>query len=507
MNHGTLRVVRNSVFLYFRMAVLMIVSLYMTRVVLRVLGSDGYGLYNVVGGIVAIFASMKILFSTSVQRYLNYYKGKGDEEATADVFNIGLFIHIILSLIFGICVEIIGLYLIHYKLNIPSYLFESALFVFHCSVVTACVTIITIPYDAVIIANEKMGIYAVISIFDGLLKLVIAISLPWIPYDKLCTYAFLLCMLSVLIRFVYSFYCRKFPECRTTFKLKKKLFKDLVTFSSWNFLGNLGFSLMNEGINILLNMFGGVVVNSARAISYQIRTAVADVSSNFTLAANPRIVQNSAHVSVVGLYPQILELGRITFYITLFLTTPLYIFLPFILNIWLGDVPPLTVEFTRYIFIYLVVRSFHSSIDTLFKAYGCIKKYQIWDIITLLFNIPTAYIILKMGGRYEWVFLSFSVWECVNLIAILIIAQSELSFPCRKYLSDISQLVLPSILAVSIIAWLFLVPGKVFVQNHVFSSLVITLLYVVILMYFTSNQKERKFCFDAIVLFLNKVKK
>ena len=492
MNQNVTKILKNSIFLYIRMAILMLVSFYVTRVVLKVLGTDGYGLYNLVGSVVAIFASLKALFATSVQRFLNYYKGKGNFSSVADVFNIGVVIHLFMALLFGICVEIVGLYLIHNKLNIPPHLFDSALFVFHCSVVTACVSIITIPYDAVIIANEKMGVYALLSVLDGALKLAIALSLPYIiTNDKISAYALLLCLLSVLLRFMSSAYCRRFPECKKKLRIKKDLFKDLLVFSSWNFLGNLGYSLMNEVINIFLNIFGGVAVNSAKAIAYQVRSAIQDVSTNFSMAANPRIVQGSAKLNVSEIYPQIIELGRITYYITYFLTIPIFVFLPIILNVWLDQVPHYTIEFTRFILLYLLIRSFHSSIDTLFKAYGKLGKYQICDIITLLLNIPIAYIVLKAGGKYEWVFLTFSICEFFNLLSILVVARKQLGFASDKYMKDIFLLLVKTILPIFPIVYLGVRNDNYITIPVLIVGLIVCLTYVLIVAYITSNEYEK----------------
>lgn len=288
----TKRIAFNTLFLYVRMLILMFVAFYTSRVLLKELGINDFGLYGIVGGIVAIFSSLRGLFATATQRFLNFEMGKNDTNGLNTIFNISLIINITICIVFFICAEIIGLWFLENKLIIALERMDAAKWAFHFSVLASMISILTIPFDALIIAHEKMSFYAYVSILDACLKLGVIFILPYFAIDKLKLYAALIVAVSLVIRFISSVYCkRKFPECKYRICWDKKAFKEMGVFAGWNFAGNLAFALVNEGLNILLNLFGGVIANAARSIAYQVKNAITTMLSNIMIAIDPQATQ------------------------------------------------------------------------------------------------------------------------------------------------------------------------------------------------------------------------
>lgn len=430
-------VINNTLFLYIRSFLTMLIGIYTSRVLLVTLGIDDYGIYNLVAGIVAMFASLKGVFASSVQRFLNYAKGKKDEEQVSMIFNLSMLIHIGLAALFGIVVEIIGVWFVLEKLNIPSESIDVALFVFHCAVLTTVITIASIPFDAVVIANERFKYYAWITLIDSVLKLVIVYLLVAMPYQYLCSYALLLLIIGMFNLSVNIFYCRRFRECKIHFVWDKALFKKLASFSAWNFLGNTAFSLVNEGLNMILNIFGGVAVNAGRGIAYQVKNAVQTLCGNIFVAVQPVIIQQAASKEKEIIFSNIFRLSRLNFYISAITVIPIFVFAEYILNLWLGQIPPMSVWFVKLLMMYIVIRSLHSPIDLLFKAYGRIKKYQLVDSVTLVLSLPISYILLRIGVPLYCVFVIMSIVEIVNLSSIVVCAKYELGLNTVSYFKNV----------------------------------------------------------------------
>lgn len=355
---------------------MMVLAIFTSRVLLATLGVENYGIYNVVGGVVAMFASIKSILASSVQRFLNFYKGKGEPDTVLKVFNTSINVHLILALLFAAVVEFVGIWFIKNQLVIPDGSLDSALFVFQCSLIAVIVTIVTIPYDAAVIANEHMNFYAYISVADTALKLLIIFLLPLLPFEYLNSYAVLVLAIAVLLRVISIIYCQRFAECRIVKIFDKDLFKDMSSFAGWNFFGCTASSLIEEGSNFVLNAFGGVVANAARGIAYQVRSAINLVSGNVVVASQPFIMQQAGVVDKTRFFDYIFLQTKVLFYIISLTSLPLYIYCEDVLALWLKEVPIYTLEFTRAILVYMVIMSFQKSLDIAFKSYGVMAKYQ-----------------------------------------------------------------------------------------------------------------------------------
>lgn len=434
LKNRTGTVINNTIFLYIRSFLTMAIGIYTSRILLSTLKVEDYGIFNLVAGLVTMFSSLKGVFASSIQRFLNYAKGKQDEEKERAIFNISILIHLVLAILFGIIVEIAGNLFILGNLNIPSDAISVAFFVFHCTVVTTMIAIVSIPFDAVVIANERFKFFAWLTLIDAILKLLIVYLIAVLPYEHLHSYAILLLIVGLINITANVAYCGKFKECKFCFIFNAALFKKLVSFSAWNFLGNTAFSLVNEGLNLILNIFGGVVINAGRGIAYQVKSAVQTLCNNIFIAVQPVIVQQAAQKDKEVIFLNIIRLSKMNFFVSIVTVIPIFCFAEYILKIWLGQVPSMSVTFVKLLMMYCAIRSLHSPIDLLFKAYGDIRKYQIIDSLVLIISIPSSYYALKIGAPLYWVFIIMCMVEVMNLLSIVLCAKSKLGFDVKSYL-------------------------------------------------------------------------
>ena len=450
------RLAKNTIFMYIRMGLLMLISLYTSRVVLRELGVDDYGTYNLVGSVVAMFTSLKILFSSSTQRFLNYEMGQNHNDQLQLVFNISLIVHIVICVFFVILVESVGLWFLGAKINVAPERLLAANVVFHLSVLTAVVSVMTVPYDAVVIAHEKMDFYAYVSIFEGIMRLAIVFLLTYLPFDKLITYGVLQMLVTILVIVINVEFCKKnFKESHAKRLWDKAYFKKMMSFASWNFLGITAFTLFHNGLNMILNVFGGTIVNAARGIAYQINNVLLQFLNNVTVVVNPYCVKIWAAGERDKAFMMIFFSSKILFFIQLCLLIPIFYLTPEILQIWLGQIPEYTVVFIRLILVYSLVRSLHPSLDLLFKSCGNIKTYQITEGLLQFLPLIISYIVLKMGGDYHWAFLIIILSETLNMTVVMVLAHRIAGLNLLQYTGKV---IAPCLLlfVISVLAFYFI---------------------------------------------------
>lgn len=432
MSH-TRTIANNTLFLYIRTFITMAIGIYTSRILIKTLGVDNYGVYNLVGGLVAMFASLKAGFASAIQRFLNYEKGLGINANVQIIFNLGLWVQIIIAVIFLVVVEPIGLYFLNFKLNIPDNSIGDAFFVFHVSIITAMISVIMVPFDASIIANEKIKIYASVSMISSILRLGIVLCLPLFRFSYLRSYSILLLFVSIFELSFNAYYCQRFPECKLRFIWDGKYFKQIAFYSGWSFLGNSVYSAVNEGINIMINIFAGVTFNASRAIAYQIKSAVNVLGANLTVASRPYIVQQSATNEKIYTYKQICKLSKFVFLIMFMTVCPFWVYTDYILKIWLVNPPVMSTIFVQCVLIHLVIRSLHEPIDTMFKSFGNISKYQIFDSLSLVLALPLSYITLKIGAPIYTVFLVMAIDEGFTLCVLLVVIKKQFELPISYY--------------------------------------------------------------------------
>ena len=403
-SENTRRIAKNTVMLYIRMLLIMAVTLYTSRVVLNVLGVEDFGIYNVVGGIVVMFSFLNGAMATSTQRFLSFSLGKNDQEQVARVFSMSMTTHISIALIVLLLAETFGLWIFYRYLNIPPERMGAAQWVYQLSVLTFCISIIRVPYNAGIIAYERMSFYAYISIVEVCLKLGMVILLQYLGSDKLILYALLMALTTGIVTFIYKLYCCKtFSVCRYHYFWDKHLYKELISFSGWSLFGSAANVGVQQGINILLNVFFGVVTNAALGIANQVSSAVSQLVGNFQTAFNPALVKSYASGDYSYFVRLIFQTSRFSYFLLFIIALPLYLCMPFVLKVWLDIVPEYTVVFCRWMLVFVLIDAVSAPLWISVQAIGKIRSYQLLMSALIFLNIPLSWLLLRLGKDAEWV--------------------------------------------------------------------------------------------------------
>ena len=393
------RIAKNTLFLYTRMLLLMVLGLYTSRIVLQALGVSDYGIYSLVGGFVAMLAYMNSVFVSASQRFISYALGNEDSKNLHNVFCTSVTVHYILAILILIIAETFGLWFINTHLNIEPGRLEAANWVFQCSVLSLMINIISIPYNACIIAHEHMKIYAYVSIFEAFAKILNVYLLMVFPFDKLIQYAIYSLVISMIVRTIYVFYCKKhFEECKYQYYIDKSLFKKMANYAGWTAVGTLGFTFKDQTLNIILNLFYNTAVNAARGIAVSVSGMVNQFASNFFLAVTPQITKRYAKGDIEGTQKLVYTSAKFAFFMLGLLTIPLCLNLRYLLELWLGVVPEYTYEFIIVILISTLIASFASPVTNAIQATGNIRNFQIGICLIFIMEIPLAYILLKNGA-------------------------------------------------------------------------------------------------------------
>lgn len=432
------RIAKNTLLLYFRMLLTMVVSLYTSRVVLQTLGVEDYGIYNVVGGVVTMFAFINTAMSSATMRFMAFELGSGNNEKLHRVFCTSIGIHAIISLLIFLLAETIGLWFLNTYMTIPEARMDAAHWTFHLSVLSTIVLMMSVPYNASIIAHEKMSAFAYISVLEVVLKLAVVYLLVIFDVDKLKLYAILIFSIQLLIRLIYGRYCsRHFAECHYILVYDKYLFKEMTSFAGWSLFGNLAGVAYTQGVNILLNIFFGPVVNAARAVAIQVQAAVQGFVVNFQMALNPQITKTYASGELDQMHRLVFASGRYSFFLLLFLSLPIIIEIDPILSFWLETVPEYTSTFIRLMLCIMMVDALANPLITAAQATGRIKVYQAVVGSILLLIVPFSYIALKLGGQPEIVFIVHFLMVVLAQIARLIMIRPMIQLSLKTYFMEV----------------------------------------------------------------------
>lgn len=417
---------------------MMAVSLFTSRVVLNTLGVEDYGIYNVVGGVVAMFGFINGSMSSATQRYITFALGKGDMRNLQKVFSTALQIHVLIAAVIVVLGETVGLWFLYSQMQIPAERMDAAFWVLQCSIVSTVVMIVSVPYNADIIAHEKMSAFAYISILEVVLKLAVVYVLLIFSSDKLILYAFLILAVQLLIRFCYSRYCnRHFDESKYHHVWDKPLFKEMTGFASWSMFGNLSGVLYGQGLNMLLNVFFGPVVNAARAVAVQVQNAIQQFVSNFQMALNPQITKTYAKGEMEEMHKLMFRSARFSFYLLFLLSLPFLFETEFILTIWLKTVPDNTVVFLRIMICTSLIYALANPLLVANQATGKVRKYQAVCGSILLMILPISYVCLRLGCPAYSVFIVHFVVESVTQLARMLILRPLIGIRIRDYLTNI----------------------------------------------------------------------
>lgn len=502
------RIAKNTIFLYIRLLVTIIVSLYTSRVFLRALGADDFGIWNVVGGIVAMFSILSGSLSATISRFITFELGKNNFEKLKLIFSSAVFIQFILSFVLIILAESIGLWFLNSKMNIPSERMLAANWVFQFSVLTFCINLVSVPYNAAIVAHEKMTVFAFFSIFEALGKLGIAFSISIAPIDRLIFYGFFLCLLSLIVRLMYGWYCkRNFTECKLRFVLDKNLFKQMFLFAGWNFIGASSVILREHGGNIIINLFCGPAANAAKAIAVQVNSVVSQFVQNFMVAINPQITKSYASGDKEYMMNLVFMGARISFYMIMLLALPIFVNTNFILELWLGDFPEHTSMFIKLILLFTLSESLSNPLITAMLATGNIRNYQLIVGLLQMLNLPVSYLFLHKGFPPETVLQVAIVFSQCCFFARLILLRNMIGlnicmFLKKVYFNVCFVFALSSIISLMMKKYLFI--SNTFL-SFTSQTLITFVISCVVVLFVGCNKTERLFVFSKIVLLKRKV--
>lgn len=505
------RIAQNTILLYIRMLLVMLVSFYTARVVLKVLGAEDYGIYNVVGGIVVMFSFLARTLASASNRYFAFDLGRKDYDHLSKVFSVTLILYVIITVVVVIIAETVGLWFLHTRMTIPSERMFAADWVFQLTVLSFSISLLMTPYQAMVIANERMGVYAYIGILEVFLKLGLVVLLSFInAYDKLVLYAILMFGSHVIVEGAYFIYCmKKIPSSHFHFYWEGKLAKEIASFSGWNFFGALSTVIRGQGINILLNTFFSPVVNAARGVAESVNSALTSFSNNFYTAVRPQITKYYSQGENNETLKLVFRSSRLSFYLMMFLSVPTLVFVKPILSHWLTSVPDYTVIFTELVIITALIDSLSHPLMTLSQATGKVKVYQaVVGSITIL-NLPISWFFLKLGYNPEITAFVTLILSVFAQLARMLILRKTASFPIRKYLTEVVYRVLITgviSLFLSFLVYLFLFGSSTSLLLLIvyFSCSVLLSMGVIALV--GMSKDERKWVFGFVQEKLNRKK-
>lgn len=441
------RIVKNTLMLYIRMGVLILINLYTSRIILNALGAEDFGLYSIVGSVIVFLGFLNGSMTAASQRFLSYAKGRGDAQEESRVFNSLIITHLIIALIIVTMAETAGIFYINHYLKVAASRLTAAHIVYQFSLGCLLCKTLTVPYNAAVVSNEKMDAFALISIIEGMLQLGVALLLPWVATDKLILYAGLMFAVVFTTQLCYRIYSStRFPECRLRKNWQRSKIREILTYSGWNFLGAFSSVIISQGINMVLNFYFGVVINAARGITSQVNGALASFMNNFVQALNPQIVKTYAAKEYGQMHHYLIIGTRLSFFLMLVLAVPFLFNMEDILHLWLVNVPAYTPWLCRLELIYSLISTFSASLLIGVMATKDIKKYQIVLSTINVMTLPLSVIALQI---YRNPYIASVVMCIVALVAFtarLIIAKQQIYLARRMFLFSLMRSVAPTVL-------------------------------------------------------------
>lgn len=481
------------------MFLMMAISLYTSRVILQTLGIEDFGIYNAVGGIVSMFGIVSNSMSAAISRFITFELGAGNIKRLKEIFSTSVIIQISIVAIIILLAETLGTWFLNTHMVISDDRIVAANWVFQFSIMTFSINLISVPYNALIIAHERMTAFAYISILEAACKLGVAFLILISPIDHLIFYSALLMLSSVIIRITYGAYCNyKFPESKLIFHFDKSITKAMYGFAGWNFIGATSSILRDHGGNILLNIFFGPVANAARGIAMQVNAAITSFVQNFTTAINPQITKSYASGDRVHMMNLLFKGARFSFYLLMLIALPVMVNTDYILSLWLHNVPNYTNIFVKLIIVYSLNECISTPLITGMLATGRIRNYQLIVGGLQMLNIPVSYILLKLNFPPESVFIVAIVVSFMCLIARLIMLNRMIQLPVCKFLKIVyvNALFVVTVAAIIPLALTFYLPDS-------FGSFILQCVVCIIcssfsVLYIGCNGVERQFVFSKV---------
>lgn len=497
-------IAKNTMYLYIRMFFTMAVSLYTSRIILQTLGVDDFGLYNIIGGVIILFSFVSNSLRGATQRFISYELGKKDKAAVVQVMNMSLLCHILFSILFVILAETVGLWFVFTQLNIPPDRILASKWVYQFCILTFIANIVQSPYYAAIIAHEKMTFYALISIIDVVLKLIIVFILTVSPIDKLITYAFLLFIVSLIVLAVSFMYCvYNIGLGMPHLQYNKSLFGSIFNYAGWSMVNSCAVVGAQQGGNILINIFSGIAANGAFGIANQVSSAVNMFVGNFQSAFNPQIVKAYSSGHHTEMFRLMNRSASLSFYLLLIIAVPFFLESDFILRLWLGETPEYAVGFCQLMIAYFLVDAIQAPLWMLIGATGKMKSYTIWSGIITILNVPISWILLKQGFSIYWVFI---VRVALNIICSIIrpvyVKRIVPGFSIRSYIDD--TIIRAAIVAFILFMVFYLFRGIRATMNPII-VIFLSLFFTGMVIFFIGINKEDKHILFNLIL--NRIRK
>lgn len=461
---------KNTIVLYIRTIIVMIISLYTSRVVLSELGVDDYGIYNVVGGTIAMFGIVSGSISNAISRFITFELGRGNQKRLNEVFSTSFTIQIVITLVILLLGETIGVLFLNSYMNIPSARYVAANWVFQSALIAFVINLLVLPYNACVIAHEKMTAFAYISMLDAFLKLLIVLALPYFLFDKLIVYSVLLVISAFLVGIVNWLYCKlKFSECHYVFSYNKTLIRKMAGFSIWQFMTNTCWIVNNQGLNILSNIYFGVSVNAARGIAAQVDGAINQFVGNFTTALNPQIVKSYASQDRKRLFDLICMGSKYSYFMLLVIALPIFFEADVILRLWLKQVPENTLSFLRIVIIASMTNMLGNTSVMACQATGNLRLYAILVSVVGYMVFPLTWLLFELGFPAEAAYYCFALLFTILIFVRLYVMNRLINFPPSLFVQQvivrISFVTLLSFILPSMVA--FMIPeslGRLFIM-------------------------------------------
>lgn len=488
------RIAKNTLMLYLRMLLIMLIRLYSSRVVLDVLGVNDYGLYNVIGGMVVMFSFINNAMTDSTQRYLTYELGKKSIDKVVQVFKTSKYIHIGIAFVFFILLEIFGVWFVENQMTIPDGRKNACLIVMHLSVITTMFKIINVPYNSLIIAHEKMNVFAYLSIIEALLLFSILFILDAVCCDKLVLYGVLILVVQLIIQIIYRFYCRKtFEECSIKTRVNRKLFKDMLSFAGWNICGNMAQLFSTHGLNMLLNVYFNPAINAARGIAVTVQGAIGQFSGSFQSSINPQITKSYASGNYDYLNKLIFVSSKYTCFLLILISIPVIFETPYLLSIWLKNVPDLSVIFLRLILFTTIIEAIINPINVAVAATGHIKKYQIFNGLITISVLPLSAVAFYCGCDAKYAFIIQLCLCCISFFVRFLVMKEFINIKINEYVKIV-------LVKCVIVVLLSLIIPLIIISNiepsfeRLILNFTLSLIWTFIVIYITGmNKQERQY--------------
>lgn len=493
------KIAKNTLLLYSRMAIVMAVSLYTGRVVLSSLGEVDYGIYNVVGGVVALFGVLSGSLTAAISRFLTYELGRGDAQRLRSIFSTAVIVQILLAIVIVILAELLAMWFVNSRMVLPDGRVGAARVVLQLSLLTFVINLISVPYNAAIVAHERMAVFAYISIFEVVGKLAIALLLSKASFDRLILYSGMLALLALIVRILYSVYCsRHFDECRVEWRLNTALFKELFGFAGWNFIGASSAILRDQGGNILLNIFCGPAVNAARGVANQVNNAVNGFVTNFMVALNPQIIKSYAVKEYDYMFRLAFNGARFSLYLLLLISLPILLNTQYLLSLWLVDVPEYTASFVRLVLVFAMSESLAYPLITIMLATGRIRTYQIVVGGVQCLNFPVSYLLLYWGASPQSVLVTAIVISVICEVVRLFMLKRMVQLPVGLFFKQVwLNVILVSVVA--IIPPVLVFGGNSSTFSEALSSSLLSFLSTILSILFVGcNRKERSYVYSKV---------